>query len=90
MDTNHKTFLTVGIDNIYLFITYIYWIPWWLKGKEFVCNAGDMDSIPWLGRFSGEGNGNSLQFLAWEAPMDRGAWWATVHGVTKSQTQLSD
>ena len=46
-------------------------------------------SIPGLGRSPG-GNGNPLQYSCLENPMDRGAWWATVHGVTKSQTQLSD
>ena len=59
-------------------------------GKESACNAGDLGSIPGLGRSSGRGHGNPLQYLAWIIPMDRGAWWATVHGVTKSQTQLSD
>ena len=59
-------------------------------GKESVCNAGDLGSIPGLGRFLGEGNGNPLQYPCLENPMDRGAWWATVQGVTKSWTQLSD
>ena len=58
-------------------------------GKESACNAGDPSSIPGLGRSPGEGNGNPLQYPCLENPMDRGAWWATVHGVTKSQTQLS-
>ena len=53
-------------------------------------NAGDLGSIPGLGRSLGEGNGNPLQYSCLENPMDRGAWWATVHGVAKSQTQLSD
>ena len=60
--------------------------------KNLPSNAGDirdMDSIPGLGRSSGERNGNSLQYSSLENPMDRGAWQATVHGVTKSQTQLS-
>ena len=52
-------------------------------------NAGDLDSIPGLGR-SGEGNSNLLQYSCLENPKDRGAWKATVHGVTKSQTQLSN
>ena len=52
-------------------------------------NAGDPGSIPGLGR-SGEGNGNPLQYSCLENPKDRGAWKATVHGVTKSQTQLSN
>ena len=55
-------------------------------GKESVCNAGDLSSIPGLGRSPGEGNGYSLQYSCLDNPMDRGAWWATVHGVTKSWT----
>ena len=53
-------------------------------------NVGDPGSIPGLGRSPGEGTGNPLQYSCLENPMDRGAWWATVHGVTKSRTQLSD
>ena len=59
-------------------------------GKESACSAGDPGSIPGSGRSPGEGNGNSLQYSCLENPMDGGAWWATVHGVTKSQTRLSD
>ena len=59
-------------------------------GVESACNAGDLDSIPWLGRSPGEGNGYPLQYSCLENSMDRGAWRATVHGVTKSQTRLSD
>jgi len=55
-------------------------------GKESACNAGDLGSIPGLGRSLGEGNGNPLQCSCLENPMDRGAWWATVYGVAKSQT----
>ena len=51
---------------------------------------GDLGSIPRLGRSPGEGNGNPLQYSYPENPMDRGAWWATVHGVTKSRTWLRD
>jgi len=54
--------------------------------KESACNAGDPGSIPGLGRCPGEGNVNPLQCSCLENPMDRGAWWATVHGVTKSWT----
>ena len=54
------------------------------------CNAGDPGSIPESGRSPGEGNGNPLQYSCLENPMDAGAWWPTVHGVTKSRTQLSD
>ena len=48
--------------------------------------ASDSGSIPGLGRSPGEGNGNSLQNSCLGNPMDRGAWWATVYGVAKSQT----
>ena len=54
--------------------------------KNLLVNAGDAGSIPGSGRSPGEGNGNPLQFPCLETPMDRGAWWATVHGVTKNQT----
>ena len=59
-------------------------------GKESACNAGDLGSIPGLGRSPGGGHGNLLQY-SWPGgnPMDREAWWATVHGVAKSQTRLS-
>ena len=59
-------------------------------GKESACNAGDLGSIPRLGRCPGEGNGNRLQYSCLEKPMDRGVWWATVHGAAKNQTCLSD
>ena len=55
-----------------------------------VKDAGNADSIPGSGRSPGEGNGNQLQYFCLENPMDRGAWWTTVYGVAKSQTQLSD
>ena len=58
-------------------------------GKESTCNAEDSGLISGLGRFPGEGNGYSLQYSYLENSTDRGAWQATVHGVTKSQTGLS-
>ena len=58
--------------------------------KESAWNAGDPSSIPWLGRSPGGGHGNLLQYSCLENPRDRGTWWATVHGVSKSRTQLSD
>ena len=58
--------------------------------KVSACNAGDLGSIPGSGRSPGEGNGNPLQYSCLENPMDGGAWWATVHGVAKSWTRLSD
>ena len=54
--------------------------------KESSCNAGDLGSILGLGRFPGGGYGNPFQYSCLENPMDRGPWWATVHGVAKSQT----
>ena len=54
--------------------------------KESASNAGDVGSSPGLGRSPGDGNGNPLQYSYLENPMDRGAWWATVQGVTKRQT----
>ena len=58
-----------------------YWFSKWLSGKESACNAGDAHSIPGSGRSPGEGNGSPLQYSCLGNPMDRGAWWATVHGV---------
>ena len=55
-------------------------------GKESVCNAGNPGLIPGSGRSPGGGNGNPLQYSCLENPMDRGAWRATAHGVTKSGT----
>ena len=52
-------------------------------GKESTCNAGDWGWIPGLGTVPGEGNGNLLQYSCLGNPMDRGSWWATVHGVTR-------
>ena len=57
--------------------------------KESACNVGDPGSIPGWGRSPGEGNGNPFQYSCLENPKDGGAWQATVHGVTKSETQLS-
>ena len=59
-------------------------------GKESACNVVNLGSIPGLGRSLGEGNGYPLQYSCLENSMDIGAWQATVHGVTKSQTRLSD
>ena len=68
-------------------------LPWWISGKEYTCNAGntgDVASVPGSGRSSGEGNGNPLQFSCLKKFMDRGAWRATVHRVTKSLIWLSN
>ena len=54
---------------------------WWLNGKEAACNAGHMGSISGSGRSPGEGHGNPLQYYCLENSMNRGAWWAIVHGL---------
>ena len=59
-------------------------------GKESACNVRGSGSIPRSGKSPEEGNGNPLQYSCLENPMDRGAWWATVHRVTKSGTRLRD
>ena len=58
--------------------------------KESACNVGDPGSIPGSGRAPGEGNGHPLQYSCLENPIDRGVWWGTIHGVTKSRTRLRD
>ena len=59
-------------------------------GKESACNSGDPCLIPASRRFLGERNGNPLQYYCLENSMDRGSWWAIVHGVAKSRTWLSN
>ena len=75
----HNTYITIHPN-----------LPGGSDGKGSACNAGDLGSVPGLGRSPGEGNGNPFQYSCLENPMDRGTWWATVHGVTKSRTRLSD
>ena len=57
-----------------------------LEGKEFACNVGGLGLISGLGRSPGGGNGNPLQYSCLGNPMDRGAWWATVHQVAEVDT----
>ena len=65
-------------------------LPWWRSSEESAAKKGDVGSIPGSGRFPGEGNGNALQYSCLENPMDRGAWQATVQGVTKSYNWATD
>ena len=70
-------------------------LPTWLRGKEYACQGrshrrSGLSLIPGLGRSPGVGNGNLLQYSFLEISMDRGAWWARVHGVTESWTWLSN
>ena len=73
-----------------VFFLYLYHVPSGSVGKESACNAGDPGSIPGSGTSPGEGDGNPLQCSCLENSMDGGAWWATVHWVTKSRTRLSN
>ena len=58
-------------------------LPKWLSGKKFACNAGDTGSIPGSRKSPGEENRDPFQYSCLRNLMDRGAWWATVHGVIK-------
>ena len=65
-------------------------LPGGSDGKESACSVGDPGLIHELGRSPGEGNGNTLQYSCLGNPVDRGAWRATVHGIAKGWTRLSD
>ena len=79
------------LAGIYKPVTRINGLPSWLRiSQESTCNAGDLGSIPELGRSPGEGNGYPLQYFCLENSTDRGAWQTTVHRVTKSQIWLTD
>ena len=74
-------------------LAYPFWtmgFPGSSDGKASACNVEDPSSVPGLGRSPGKGNGKPLQYSCLENSMDGGAWWATVHGVAKSQTRLSN
>ena len=70
---------------MYIHIDIYMCFPSGSDGKESACKAGDPGSVPGLGRSPEEGNGYPLQYFYLENSMDRGAWWATVHGVIKGQ-----
>ena len=80
----------LGSYWFFLFFFNSFTFPGGSDGKECAFNVRDLDLIPGLGRFPEGGNGYPLQDSCLENPMDRRAWWDTVHGVAKSQTQLSD
>ena len=65
-------------------------LPGGLGGKESTRNAGDLGLILGWGGVPGKGNGNSLQYCCLDNSKDRGAWWATVNGIAKNRTKLSD
>ena len=82
------------LNNVIHILPLFYAKDWGLPGgsdgTESACNAENPGSIPGLGRSPGEGNGNPFQYSCLDNSKDRGAWWATVCGVAKSQTCLSD
>ena len=83
------TIIPLGKGDISHLPLYLYF-PNGSVVKNPPANAGDMDSVSGWEDSPGEGNGNPVQYFCLGDPMDRGAWWVTVHGVTKSQTRLSD
>ena len=81
------------IDKCFFFfflVLHLMGFPLGSEGKESACNAGDLGSMLGLGISPGGGHGNPLKYSCLENPMDSGAWQATVHGVAKSRTWLSD
>ena len=89
MIPKNKTWICHSSSTVYIALTFYLGFPGGSDSKESACNAGNTGSIA-VGRSPGEGNGNPLQYGCLENFMDRGAWWPVVHGVTKSQTWLSD
>ena len=83
----NESFLHIRLPNYWSFS---FSFPGGSEVKASACNVGDPGSIPGSGRSPGEGNSNPLQYSCLENPMDGGGWWATVHGVAKSRTRLSD
>ena len=81
--TTKQTLSFLKLSNILLCVYMGF--PGDSDGKESGCSAGDLGSIPGLGRSLGKGNGNSLQYFCLDNSMDWGAWQATVHGTAKSQ-----
>ena len=91
-DIRHQP-LRLGRETWKQYIKYpslIFGFPGGSEVKASACSAGDLGSIPGLGRSPREGNGNPFQYSCLENSMDRGAWRATVHVITKSWIQLRD
>ena len=78
--------LSFGGKPLYFFYIPFNAIPGGSVVKNPTANAGDAGLVARLGGSPGEGKGNPLQYSGLESPMDRGAWWATVHGIVKSRT----
>ena len=78
-------------DDMFWWLTWVIWcFLGGSEGKASACNAGDLGLISGSGRCLGEGNGNPLQYSCLENSIDGGAWWATVHWVSKNWTRLND
>ena len=84
------TFVFISWVNSQNCVSFSHGFPGGSVVKNPPAKARDVGLLPGLGRSPGEGNGNPLQYSCLENPMDGGTWWATVHGVTMSQTRLSD
>ena len=88
-ESNMETYITIcKTDSQWEFAVWTSLVAQMVKASAY--NVGDLGSIPGSGRSPGERNGNPLQYSCLENPMDGGAWWATVLGVTKSGARLSD
>ena len=85
-----QIYIYIFLHSYFYILYYVYIYMWGFPGgsvsKEFTYNAGDTGSTPGSGRSLGGGHGNPFHYSCLENPMDREAWWVTVHGVTKSQT----
>ena len=82
-------FCSIGLWNCFYTNSILLWFPEVSDDKESAFNAEDPGLTPESGRSPGEGNGNPIQYFHLENSMDREGWWATVHGITRSQTRLS-
>ena len=85
-----QTWIFHSSSIIYIALTLYLGFPGGTDSKESDCSAWDMGLIPGSGRSPGEGSGHPFQDSCLENPMDRGAWWAAVHGIAKSWMRLSD
>ena len=89
-ETKYKCFIQLQYWVITIHLLQQLAFPYGSDSKASAYSLGDLGSVPGLGRSPGEGNGNPLQYFCLENSTDRGAWWATVHGVAESGTRLSD
>ena len=88
----NQSFGEVKTSSFYYSARLCWWhgLPWWLRQWRICLQCRRRRFDPWSGRSPGEGNGNPLQYSCLENPMDRGAWRAKVHGITKNWAWLSN